>query len=130
MWYDKFVGIPPRGSLLETVFILVRLDRHQTQLLETRATIQALIGLHENRSTQDPAIKAFQAYAETMFPFLEKAGKTEESEQHERLNKFVQHKARIDLAPVYKAKQEAARAAALNSNRRHFRIKPKIPGTI
>ncbi len=130
MWYDKFVGIPPRGSLLEMVFVLVHIERHQTSLLQTRATVQSIIGLHEKRETQDPAIKAFAAYAEKMFPFLEKAGKVEEDEQYKRLRDFTKHAARIDLRPVYQAKADAAKQAAQASNRRNFRLRPKLPGTV
>jgi len=127
MWYDKFVGIPPRGSLLETIFVLVRLERQQAQLMETRAMLQAIVGLHESRSTQDPAIEAFQEYCSKMFPFLDRAMNAEREEAHQRLMEFVKHPARIALHPIYKQQAEHAKKMA---SLKRFKLRPKTPGTI
>lgn len=127
MWYDKFAGIPLRGSPLETIFVLVRLERQQAQLLETRAMIQAIVGLHDSRSTQDPAIEAFQEYCKRMFPFLDRAMDAEKNEAHERLKEFVKHPAKIALHPIYKQQAEHAKKMA---SLKRFKLQPKPPGTV
>jgi hypothetical protein len=127
MWYDKFVGIPPKGSPLETIFVLVRLERSQSQLLETRALIQSIVGLHESRKTQDPAIEAFNEYCAKMFPFLDRAMNTEKEEAHRRLMEFVKAPAKIALHPVYKQQAEHAKKMA---TLKRFKLSPKAPGTI
>jgi hypothetical protein len=127
MWYDKFTGIPPRGSPLETIFVMVRLERQQSQLLETRALIQSIVGLHESRKTQDPAIEAFQEYCSKMFPFLDRALNVEKDEAHRRLMEFTKHPAKIALHPIYKQQAEHAKKMA---TLKRFKLQPKAPGTI
>lgn len=126
MWYDKFDGLPPRGSPLETIFVMVRLERQQAQLLETRAMIQSVVGLHESKKTQDPAIAAFQEYCNKMFPFLDRALNTEKEEAVARLNDFVKAPAKIALHPIYKQQAEHAKKMA---TLKRFRLQPKMPGT-
>jgi hypothetical protein len=120
MWYDKYQGLPPRGSPLESLFILVYLQRQEAHLLATRAIVQSTI---PEGSAAKPAIEAFQKYCDTMFPFIASASK--ESEQHARLREFVKHPAKIDLRPVYQAQADTARR---NSILRTTRLKPSIPG--
>jgi phage/plasmid-associated DNA primase len=127
VWYDKFPGMPPRGSPLETVFILIKLQRQQSELLSTRALVQSLVALNtEGKAAVDPAIEAFQKYCDTMFPFLENAADSEKTMAHKRLMEFVKRPARIALHPIYK--QQAERAKTLAAQRR-FRLTPKMPGT-
>lgn len=127
MWYDKFDGLPPRGSPLETIFVMVRLERQQAQLLETRALIQSVVGLHESKKTQDPAIEAFQEYCNKMFPFLDRALNTEKEEAHRRLMDFVKAPAKIALHPIYKQQAEHAKHMA---TLKRFKLQPKSPGTV
>lgn len=127
MWYDKFTGIPPRGSPLETVFVLVRLERQQAQLLETRALIQSVVGLHTEKKTQDPAIEAFKEYSSKMFPFLDRAMNTEKDEAMKRLEQFVKHPAKIALHPIYKQQAEHAKKMA---TLKRFKLQAKNPGTV
>lgn len=127
MWYDRFVGIPPRGSPLETIFVLIRLERQQAQLMETRALIQSIVGLHESKKTQDPAIEAFQEYCNKMFPFLDRAMNSEKEEQMRRLQEFVKYPAKIGLSSVYKQQADHAKKMA---TLKRFKLSPKAPGTI
>lgn len=125
MWYDKFAGVPPRGSLLETIFVLVYLHRQNASMLSTRAVVQSLVGLHENRATQDPAVQAFEDYCNKMFPFLDKAMDTEKEASIKRLVEFTKHPAKIALSPVYKQQAEHAKRMA---TLRRFKLRPKMPG--
>lgn len=120
MWYDKYPTFPPRGSPLESLFLLVFLQRKEADLLSTRALVQST--LPEGKAAQ-PAIEAYQKYVSQMFPFIQSASK--ESELHERLREFVKYKARIDLRPVMAAQAETARS---NAVLRHSKLKPSIPG--
>lgn len=127
MWYDKFPSIPPRGSPLETIFVLVRLERSQAQLMETRALVQSIVGLHETRKTQDPAINAFQEFCDKMFPFLDRAMNSEKEQAHQRLMNFVAHPAKIALHPIYKQQAEHAKQMA---NLKRHKLTPRSPGTV
>ena len=125
MWYDKFHGTPPRGSPMETVFLLVYLQRQEAQLLSTRAIVQST--LPEGKAASDPAIAAYQKYCDAMFPFLDRASNTDEDAARARLLEFVKHPARIALHPIYKAQAENAKRVA---TLKRFRLQPKIPGTM
>lgn len=123
MWYDRFVGLPPRGSPLESLFLLVFLQRQEAQLLATRAIVQSTL-LTEGK--QDPALEAFKAYSEAMVPFLEKAQLGQQKTEHELLNEFVKSPMKIDLKPIYQSQvDQAKRLASL----RQKRLKPRVPGT-
>jgi len=123
MWYDKFPGLPPRGSLLESLFTLVYLGRQEAELLSTRAVVQ--VSMPDSKEAQDPAIEAFQKYCDRMFPFLERAGDQEKEDARKRLLSFVKHPVKIQLKPVLKA--AAARARKLATFKR-FAVKPTSPG--
>lgn len=123
MWYDRYPGVPPRGSPLETLFTLVYLQRREAELLSTRAIVQ--VSMPEHREAQDPAIEAFQKYCDTMFPFLERASDTEKEQAREVLLDFVKKKARISMKPIWKMQaQHAKRLATLKK----FALNPKVPG--
>jgi hypothetical protein len=127
MWYDKFVGLPPRGSLLESIMVLVRVERQRAQMMETRAIVQSIVGLHESKKTQDPAVQAFQEYCAKMEPQLDGIVKGEKQAAIDALKEFVKRPAKIDLHPIYKQRAEHAKRMATV---KRFRLKPKSPGTI
>ena len=120
MWYDKYDGLPPRGSPLESLFLLVFLQRQEAVLLSTRALVQST--LPEGKAGK-PAIEAFQKYADHMFPFISSASK--ETDMHERLREFVKHPVKIDLRPIRAASAESARQSAVL---KHSRLRPQVPG--
>lgn len=127
MWYDKYPGLPRRGSPLETLFVLVRLQRTQAEILSTRALVQSIVGLHEEKATQDPAIAAYQEFCDKMLPFLDRAVDNESEEARKRLADFVKSPARINLNPVYKQQAEHAKKMA---TLKRFKLQPKLPGTV
>ena len=120
MWYDKYPTFPPRNSPLESLFLLVFLQRKESELLSTRALVQSTL---PSGKAAEPAIEAYQKYVDRMFPFIQSAAK--ESEVHERLREFVKHPAQIDLRPIMAAQAETARS---NAVLRHSKLKPSIPG--
>lgn len=130
MLYDKVNVLPPPGSVLDTVFLLVRLERSKASLLEQRAVIQGLIANNPN-NTNNATIKAFEAYAEAMLPFLERAKSNDLDDAKKQLAEFVKAPAKIDLKPVVAARHAEARRKASKT----FRVipthpgQPKLPGT-
>lgn len=123
MWYDRFSGLPPRGSLLESVFLLVFLSRQEAHLLATRAIVQSTL---PEGGAAKPAIEAYQKYCDRMFPYIERAGDMDKEDQRKRLAEFVKKRASISLAPVLKAQADQQKKI---SAMRAFRIKPRYPGT-
>lgn len=107
--YDKYDGIPPDGSPLETVMLLVWVERQQASLLATRALVQASVSKEDSKD----AIKAFEEYCKRMFPFYENATKVDYEEEKKALAELVKHPVRIDLAKVYagQARELQQRAA-------------------
>jgi hypothetical protein len=120
MWYDKYPRIPPANSPLESLFLLVFLQRKEAELLATRALVQSTI---PEGSAAKPAIEAYQKYVDRMFPFIESASKPDD--QARALAEFVKYKAKIDLRPVLQAQAESARRSAAYKS---GRLKPQIPG--
>lgn len=111
MWYDTARGLPEPGGPLESVFLLVFLQRHHSQLLANQALVQAqLLALDGDR--QDPVIKAFQEYNNVMYPFTTQAADIEGQENKKKLEEFVRWKARIDLRPIWREKIDRARHRA------------------
>lgn len=123
MWYDRYVGVPPRGSPLESLFTLVYLQRQEAQLLSTKALVQ--VSMPDSKSAQDPAIEAFQKYCDNMFPFLERASNLDKEEERKALLDFVKKPARISLKPIWKAQAEQARKVATY---KRFSVRPEVPG--
>lgn len=122
MWYDKYHGPPAPNSPLESLFILVKLRRMEAELLSTRAQIHAALS---KDGSMDPVIKAFQEYADKMFPFLANAQDTKLQDEKKALEKFSRTKARINLREVYKGKAQRLKSPAPP---KHINIKPKMPG--
>ena len=72
VWYDKYDGPPPTNSPLESVFMLLTLRRMEAEALSTRALLTAaLIG---PEAKADPAVKAYEEYADKVLPRLRKPG--------------------------------------------------------
>lgn len=75
----------------------------------------------------DPAIKAFQEYMDTMFPFLDKASDTSLDQQKKALAEFVKHNARIDLTEYYQRQVAASKRLASLKALRRKRLEPAPP---
>lgn len=126
VWFDKYPTVPRRGSPLETVFVLVHLQRTQQQLLATRALVQSTLPAGK---AADPAIQAFEMYCDTMMPFLEKAANIEEDEARKFLKEFVKHPIRIDKRDIYKKQIEMLKRAPKGPpTMKPFKLTPKIAG--
>lgn len=122
MWYDKYPGIPPRRSPLESLFAIVYMRRHEAKLLETRAIIESTL---PEGAAAKPAIAAYQQYHDRMMPFIEAALKPQ-NEAHEMLKEFVKRKAKIDVRPYLNSQADIGRRNAI---RRAGRIRPRVPGS-
>ncbi len=118
IWYDQNRGIPQHGSPLESLFLLVLIQRQQAQLLSTRALVQT--SMPDEKAAADPAIEAYQKYHDAMFPFLDRIGDPDTEAQRKRLEKFVKHNARIDLKPYWRRQAKAAKRV---KNLRRMKLK-------
>ena len=122
MMYDK-ASLPPPGSPLESIFILVHLERRSAEMLAHRALIQAV--LPAEKEAQDPAIKAFEQYCDQVFPFLERAANKDKEDERAALERFAAHPAKIKMQQIYKAQADHAKKI---QSLKKFRIKPQSPG--
>lgn len=123
MWYDRYPGVPPRGSQLETLFLFVFIQRKESELLETRALVRGQWAtLVKSPEAAKASFEAYQNYAEAMFPFLEAAANTSTTDQ-QRLLQHVLHPMQIDVSSLRHERAEAARAKGL----RKFRLMRKDP---
>jgi hypothetical protein len=103
MIYDKYRGVPPVDSPLESLFILVYVQRQESDLLATRALVAASLANEEEKE----AVDAFEAYCERMFPFWKRASNLEEDSEKKALLEMVKRPLRIKLSEVYKAQARA-----------------------
>lgn len=119
MWYDTIRQIPKRGSLMETVLMMVSLKRQQASLLATRAIVQST--LPEGKAA-NAAIKAFQVYYDAQMPFMDRAANSEFEQAKANLMQMVKHPLRFSLTPHYQA--EMAKAVRL-SKRQRFALRAR-----
>lgn len=120
MWYDQARGIPEPGSALESVFLLVFVNRTRASMLATHASLQAqLLALPHNET--DPIIASYKEYAAAIYPFVEQAEDIEGRNSREQLKEFVKWKAKIDLRPIWRSKIQHAR---MREARRRVRVQP------
>jgi hypothetical protein len=113
MIYDKYHGVPTANSPLESLFILVYLQRQESDLLATRALVSATLADEERKE----AVEAFEAYCEKMFPFWKRASNLEADEERKALLELVKRPIRINLSEVYRNQAEALKRK--EQKRRH-----------
>lgn len=98
--YDRYEGLPPPGSPLETIFLIVYRERQKSEVLAVKAQVQSLILLVQQMAgssgSAKPAIKAYEAYTDHMLPVEKQA--EELSDDHKRLKEFVKHKGVINTS--------------------------------
>jgi hypothetical protein len=107
MWYDTCRTIPEHGTPLESVLLLVFLERQHAALLHTRTLVQAQMANIEEKEQQEVVQKAYQDLSDSLFSFLSnKEGETKKSSDadYQRLMKHVAHPLKIDLRPVAKGR--------------------------
>lgn len=68
MLYDLSQAPPERGSLLESVFLVLSKRRMEAEVLRTRVLVEATLAPHLEGKTKLPEL--FNDYVETMFPFF------------------------------------------------------------
>jgi hypothetical protein len=113
MWYDKYPGVPPRGSPLETLFLLVHLGRKEAELLATRSLVRGqFASLAKSPEAAKSAYEAYQSYADAMFPFLEQAANTTTSD-HTRLMEHIKYPMQINTQAIRRERAEEAKAKGL-----------------
>lgn len=112
MWYDKYPSVPLRGSPLETVFVAIHLQRMEANLLATRSLVRGQFALlAKSPEAAKEAFDAFQLYADTMFPFLEKAARTTTTDQV-RLAEHVKYPIEINVQALRHERAQQARSKA------------------
>ena len=98
--------------------MLVRLQRHEVELLATRALVRGQYALlDKSAETAKAAIESFQNYYESMFPFLERAAATVDQDKM-RLQQHVQSVMEIDMSHIRRSRAADAKARGL----RKFKI--------
>lgn len=123
MWYDKYPGVPAYGSPLETLFILVQRERKEAELLATKALV--LSSNVKSEEAGKAAVKTFQEYCDSMFPFLDRVVEDEASAEKQRLLEHIRRPMRIDIGMI--KQEKAARARAKGTEK--FRVqRVAIPG--
>jgi hypothetical protein len=109
-WYDTAPAPAPRGSLLESVFTHVFVERKKTELMSTRALVQAV--LPEGKKG-DPVVDAYQKFVEFLMPFLEKTETSDLDKQKKTLAEFVKYNAKINLTDYFKQQVATAKRLSL-----------------
>jgi len=122
--YDRYQGLPPPGSHLETIFLLVYRERQKSEVLAVKAQVQSLILLVQqmagNSSAAKPAITAYEAYTDHMMP-VEKQD-NELSEETKRLKEFVRYKGRINTSHIL---EQRIAQGAQKAERKARRLRPQ-----
>jgi len=125
LWYEKYPGVPDRGSPLETLFRLIALERKVEDMLATRALVLGAMA-DDTRGAKE-AIKAYGEYCDAMFPFLERASEFDQDRDRQRLLEHVKRPMQIDVGSIRAERAAAARAKAAQK----FKARPRlieIPG--
>lgn len=113
MWYAKYPGVPPRGSPLETLFLLVHLGQKEAELLATRTLVRGqFASLAKSPESAQAAFDAYQSYADSMFPFLEQAANTTTTD-HMRLMEHIKSPMEIDIRSIRKERAQEDKARGL-----------------
>lgn len=124
MWYDKYPGVPPRGSPLETLFLLVHVSRKESELLATRSLVRGQFALlSKSAEAAKSAFEAYQLYADAMFPFLERAVNTTTAD-NARLMEHVRFPMQINMLSIRQERAAEAKAQGL----RRFKLGAKSAG--
>jgi hypothetical protein len=124
MVYDKYRGVPTANSPLESLFILVYLQRQESELLATRALVEASLADEERKE----AVEAFERYCTKMFPFWKRGADLEDDEERKALMELVKKPLKINLSEVYKTQAKALRRKAHKKSGAvpdKFRMKPR-----
>jgi hypothetical protein len=106
--------------------MLLALRRMEAEALSTRALLTAaLVG---PEAKVDPAVKAYEEYADKVLPFLANAQDIEKEKEKSALLNFMKTKARLNMPSIYKklADEKRTRPQPGKAPKR-FNLKPKLP---
>jgi len=70
MLYDQSASLPPAGSLLESVFILLAKMKKETEYYHTKLMVAATLAPHSEEGAKMLS-EAWENYRDSIFPFLE-----------------------------------------------------------
>jgi hypothetical protein len=122
MWYEKYPGVPPRGSPLETVFLLVSLQRREAELLSQRTLLRGQLAiLGKSTEAVKAAVESFEAYYDTLFPFMAEAADLDKQNDRAKLLEHVRYPMQINMGALRKELAGNAKAKASNK----YKIKEK-----
>jgi len=100
MLYDLSNGAPEPGSLLESVCLLIAKKRREADFFRTKLLVEATLAPHAKDSSG--LSKSFEAYRESMFPFLGTEFKKDDEQSKKLLNHWVGKKA-FRIKPLWRA---------------------------
>lgn len=120
MLYDKYVGVPPRGSPLESIFCIVS-SRRQNAIAQGIMVLVA--GFRDSKETPE----RFQEFLSSMFPYLQGVEERQNEEAREALMDLVGKRLSIDTTQIGRPERSSTRMVSREATER-FRIQPKIPG--
>jgi hypothetical protein len=100
MLYDLAQELPPAGSLLESIFLLIALRKREAEVLQTEAIIVAVAGAQSGQI--DLIQKSLRQYKNSVLPFLE-AEKTKQDVDMKALLKHWVDKKAFTVRPLWRA---------------------------
>lgn len=123
MWYDKYSGVPLRGSPLETVFLLVKLHRQEAELLARRTEMRGQLAiLSKSPEMAKAMLEAWDSYCDTMFPFLDKAKNLDFlGDAKSQLLEHIKRPMQIDLKQLRSQSAATAKRRGLEK----YKVKPR-----
>jgi hypothetical protein len=104
MLYDLASAPPERGSLLESLFLVLSKRRQEQEFLKTRVLAEAMLAPHiegKGRLTE-----TFDDYANAMFPYLQSEKEKKEKLAADALKQWTDQKV-LKVRPLWRAKEGA-----------------------
>lgn len=118
--YERYQGLPPSGSPLETVFLIVQREKQRADVLAVKAQAQSLIlilqQLGASAAVSKPAVAAFDAYVEQVLPIEKPTDGI--SDEHKKLREFVKAPAKINTQHIAEQRLAVAKQKVAQNTRR------------
>ncbi len=129
MWYDKYPGVPTRGSPLEAVFVMIMKQRREAELLATRALVLGSAAQTvKDQSALKEALEGYTTYFNAMFPHLAETKDDQKQVMRDALEQHIRHPMRIDVASVRKQRADEAYTKHLQRYKARRVVVPGTPG--
>jgi len=113
MLYDLAQELPPAGSLLESIFLLVALRKREAEVRQTEALVVAIAGAPTGQV--DLIQKTLREYKNSVLPFLE-AEKTKQDVDMKTLLKHWVDKVAFVVKPLWRAEDSKRMNSQLRRN--------------